>query len=53
MSFISDVGFPLMNGEAINLRKISIMFPVYLIFGLGLSYYNLKKSKEHKKQIDS
>lgn len=54
MSFMMDVGFPLMSEKAINPKRLFVGFIVWTVVGLGFSYYNHKKGKKGpNKQIDS
>ncbi|WP_417354886.1 hypothetical protein [Flavobacterium sp.] len=52
MCLLLDVVFPLMSEETLKPLRIIIGFVVWCIFGLGFSYYNHRKNKGPKKQID-
>lgn len=52
MSLLLDIVFPLMSEKALNPTRIIVGFVVWSVIGLGLSYYNHRKNKGQKKQID-
>lgn len=52
MFLLLDVVFPLMSEETLKPLRIIIGFVIWCIVGLGFSYYNHKKNKGPKKQIN-
>ena len=49
--FIADIGFPLMQGEDIRFTRLLVDFVIAAVFGLSLSYYNYRKTKELKQKV--
>ena len=49
-AFIADIGFPLMQGEDIRFTRLLVDFVIAAVFGLSLSYYNYRKTKELKQK---
>lgn len=51
MFLVLNIGFPLYDGEPLEIKNMAIGFPVWIVFGLIFGYVSRKKGP--KKQIDS
>ena len=53
MFLIFNVGFPLYDGDKLDIKRMVISFPVWIIFGLIFGYVSRSRKNPSKKQIKS
>ena len=53
MFLILNVGFPLYDGDKLDIKRMVVSFPVWIIFGLIFGYMSRSRKNGPKKQIKS
>ena len=53
MFLILNVGFPLYDGDKLDIKRMVISFPVWIIFGLIFGYVSRSRKNTSKKEIKS